>query len=49
MNLPYLCYQLYLSLSVQYDCTPPKCGQLVEYTGWAHSDVENVSSIYMNV
>ena len=39
---------IYLSLFVQNDCTPPKCGVLPEYTDSAHIDVEDISSRYMN-
>ena len=29
---PHLFYQIYLSILEQNDCTPPKCGELSEYT-----------------
>ena len=32
----------------QNDCTPPKCVQLLEYTDSAHTEVEDLSSRYMN-
>ena len=42
---PYLLYQIYLSF---HDCTPPKCGELSEYTDSAHTEVEDLSSRCMN-
>ena len=33
-------YQIYHSLSVLDDCTPPKCGELSEYTDSAHTEVK---------
>ena len=45
---PHLFYQIYLSFLEQYDCTPPKCGELSEYTDSAHTEVENLSSRYMS-
>ena len=43
-----LFYQIYLSFLEQNDCTPPKCGELSEYTDSAHTEVEDLSSRYMN-
>ena len=45
---PHLFYQIYLSFLEQNDCTPPKCGELSEYTDSAHTEVEDLSSRYMN-
>ena len=45
---PYNIYQIYHSLSVQDDCTPPKCGELLEYTDSAHTEVEDPSLGCMN-
>ena len=36
------------NISLQNDCTPPKCGELSEYTNSAHTEVEDLSSRYMN-
>ena len=44
----HLFYQIYLSFLEQNDCTPPKCGELSEYTDSAHTEVEDLSSRYMN-
>ena len=44
MKSPHLFYQIYLSFLEQNDCTPPKCGELLDYT-----DVEDLFSRYMNV
>ena len=44
----HLFYQIYLSFLEQNDCTPPKCGELSEYTNSAHTEVEDLSSRYMN-
>ena len=41
---PHLFYQIYLSFLEQNDCTPPKCGELSEYTDSAHTEVEDLSS-----
>ena len=46
---PHLFYQIYFSFLEQNDCTPPKCGELSEYTDSAHTEVEDLSSRYMNV
>ena len=46
---PHLFYQIYLSFPEQNDCTPPKCGELSEYTDSAHTEVEDLSSRCMNV
>ena len=43
MIQPYLFYQIYIC---QDDCTPPKCGELSEYTDSAHTEVEDLSSRY---
>ena len=40
---PHLFYQIYLSFLEQNDCTPPKCGELSEYTDSAHTEVEDPS------
>ena len=45
---PHLFYQIYLSFLEHNDCTPPKCGELSEYTDSAHTEVEDLSSRYMN-
>ena len=45
---PHLFYQIYLSFLEQNDCTPPKCGELSEYTDSAHTEVEDLSSRYIN-
>ena len=37
---PHLFYEIYLSFLEQNDCTPPKCGELPEYTDSAHTEVE---------
>ena len=49
----HLFYQIYISFLEQNDCTPPKCGELSEYTDSAHTEVEdpflecmNVSNVY---
>ena len=44
---PHLVYKIYLSFLEQNDCTPPKCGELSEYTDSAHTEVEDLSSRYM--
>ena len=43
---PHLSYQIYLSFLEQNDCTPPKCGELSEYTDSTHTEVENASGVY---
>ena len=43
----YLFYQIYISFLKQNDCTPPKCGELSEYTDSTHTEVEDLSSRYM--
>ena len=45
---PHLFYQIYLSFLEQNDCTPPKCGELSEYTDSAHTEVEDLYSRCMN-
>ena len=40
---PHNIYQIYHFLSERNDCTPPKCGELSEYTDSAHTEVENPS------
>ena len=45
---PHLFYQIYLSFLEQNDCTPPKCGELSEYTDTAHTEVDDLSSRCMN-
>ena len=44
----HLFYQIYLSVLEQNDCTPPKCGELSEYTDSSHTEVEDLSSRCMN-
>ena len=46
---PHLFYQIYLSFLEQNYCTPPKCGELSEYTDSAHTEVEDPSLGCMNV
>ena len=46
---PHLFYQIYLSFLEQNDCTPPKCGELSEYTDSAHTEVEDLSSRYQHI
>ena len=46
--IPHLFYQIYPSFLEQNDCTPPKCDELSEYTDSAHTEVEDLSSRYMN-
>ena len=46
---PHLFYQIYLSFLEQNDCTPPRCGELSDYTDSAHTQVENPSLGCMNV
>ena len=48
---PHNIYQIYHSLSVRDVCTPPKCGELSEYTDSdsAHTEVEDPSLGCMNV
>ena len=38
--IPHLFYQIYLSFFQQNYCTPPKCGELSEYTDSAHTEVD---------
>ena len=45
---PHHTYQIYHSLSERDDCTPPKCGELSEYTDSAHTDREDPSLGSMN-
>ena len=45
---PHLFYQIYLSFLEQNDCTPPKSGELSDYTDSAHTEVEDLSSRCMN-
>ena len=45
---PHLFYQIYLSFLEQNYLTPPKCGELSEYTDSAHTEVKDLSSRYMN-
>ena len=40
---PHLFYQIYLSFLEQNDCTPPRCGELSDYTDSAHTEVEDPS------
>ena len=46
---PHLFYQIYLSFLEQNYYTPPKCGELSEYTDSAHAEVEDLSSRYTNL
>ena len=48
---PHLFYQigLYISFLEQNDCTPPRCGDLSDYTDSAHTHVEDPSLGCMNV
>ena len=41
-------YQIYPSSYGPDNCTPPKCGELSEYTDSAHTEVEDLSSRCMN-
>ena len=41
-------YQIYPSSSGLDECTPSKCGELSEYTGSAHTEVEDRSSKCIN-
>ena len=45
---PNLFFQIYPPLPEQNDCTPPKCGELSQYTDSAHTEVEDLSSRCMN-
>ena len=45
---PHLFYQIYLYFLEQNDCTPPKCGERSSYTDSGHTEVEDLSSRYMN-
>ena len=44
---PHNIYQIYLSFFVRDDCSPPKCGELSEYTDSAHTEMEDPSLGYM--
>ena len=46
--IPHFSQQIYLSFIQQNDWTPPKCGELSEYTDSAHTEVEDPSSRCMN-
>ena len=48
MIQPHRFYQIYISFLDQTDCTPPKGGKLSEYTDSAHTEVEDLSSRYIN-
>ena len=48
MIQPHLFYQIYLSFLEQNDWTPPQFGELSDYTDSAHTEVEDLSSRYMN-
>ena len=39
---PHFFYQIFFSPQKN-DCTPPKCGELSEYTDTAHNEVEDPS------
>ena len=43
---PHLFYQIYLSFLDQNDCTPPKCGELSDYTDSAHTEVEGRKEMF---
>ena len=43
---PHLFYQIYLSFLKQNDSTPPKCGELSEYTDSAHTGGGSFLKIY---
>ena len=45
---PHLFYQINPSCLDQNDCIPPKCGKLSEYHDSADTEVEDLSSRYMN-
>ena len=45
---PHLFFQIYLRLFAKYDCTPPKCGDLSDYTDSDLTEVEDLSSRCMN-
>ena len=45
---PHLFYQIYISFLEHNYCTPPTCGKLSEYINSAHTEVEDLSSRYMN-
>ena len=45
---PHLFYQIYPSFLAENHCTPPKRGDLSEYTDSAHTEVEDLSLRYMN-
>ena len=40
-------FQIHHFLSERDDCTPPKCGELSEYTDSAHTEVEDPSLEYI--
>ena len=44
---PHLSQQIHIFLFQQNDCTPPKCGDMSEYTDIVHTEVEDPSSRYM--
>ena len=46
---PHLFYQKYISFLEQNDCTPPRCGELSDYTDSAHTEVGDPSLGCMNV
>ena len=46
--IPLHLYQIYPASSGPDDYTPPKCEELSEYTDSAHTEVEDLSSRYMN-
>ena len=43
-----LLYQIRLSLLEQDACSPPKYGELSEYTDNAHTEMDDLTSRYMN-
>ena len=45
---PHLFYRIYPSSSGPDDCTPPKCGEMSEYSDSAHTEAEDPSSRCMN-
>ena len=50
LTTTFIFYQIYISFFFyeQNDCTQSKCGELSEYTGSAHTEVEDPSSRCMN-
>ena len=44
----HLFFLIYFPMLEQNDSTPPKCGELSEYTDSAHTEVEDLSLSCMN-